>query len=64
MNYDAYIPFLESLFPSYRVGGFDPGFLLIPREGYDGHNAFILPVNAAIDLAGRNPLDTAQWKKV
>jgi hypothetical protein len=38
---------IERILPSYRVAGWNPGFLLHHRKG--GHS-FDLPTNAAIEL--------------
>jgi len=46
-----YLPLVEALFPHYRVGGFNPGFVLIPREDYNGHGHFTLPFNAVRSLS-------------
>ncbi len=53
----AYIPLLEALFPDYRVGGFSPGFLMLPRDNYNGHGSFNLPLDAARNLRYTSSLD-------
>jgi hypothetical protein len=52
---DAYLQAWKSLgekvvtfFPSYRVGGFDPGILLHPKDL--GSGSFTLPARAAMEM--------------
>lgn len=43
---------IEAVLPSYYVGGYDPGFLLHPRDM--GNGSFTLPTRAALEILNKH----------
>jgi hypothetical protein len=50
--YCTWVPQLEKLFPGYHVGGYNPGYVMIPEHAESEGGVFVLPLKAAYALLG------------